>query len=141
MKRLISVMLAGLLMGGVALGANGPLTDQKGQKRSTRERGAAVRDDDRRGVEVHVSFSTQDVRVMKEYYGPRFRNLPPGLQKKFKRNGQLPPGWQKKMEPFPVLLERDLAVLPQGYRRGVIDGHAVLYNPKTQVIVDVVVLF
>jgi hypothetical protein len=45
------------------------------------------------------------------------------------------------MEPFPLAVERQLVVLPYGYRRGVIDGHAVIYNPRTQVIVDLAVLF
>jgi len=45
------------------------------------------------------------------------------------------------MEPFPVALQRDLVVLPSGYQRGVIDGHAVIYNSRTQVIVDLAVLF
>ena len=45
------------------------------------------------------------------------------------------------MEPFPVAVERQLVVLPAGYSRGVVDGHAVIYNPRTQVIFDVAVLF
>ena len=79
--------------------------------------------------------------MIREYYAPRYRNLPPGLQKKLARTGQLPPGWQKKMEPFPVVVERDLVVLPAGYRRGVIDGHAVIYDSRTHVMVDVAVLY
>lgn len=55
--------------------------------------------------------------------------------------GELPPGWKKKFEPFPVALERQLTMLPSSYRRGVIDGHAVIYNSRTHVIVDVAVLF
>jgi hypothetical protein len=82
-----------------------------------------------------------DVRIIREYYGTRFEGLPPGLEKKYRRTGQLPPGWQKKMEPFPVAVERQLEVLPPGYSRGVIDGHGVIYNPRTHVIFDVAVLF
>jgi hypothetical protein len=95
---------------------------------------------ERTSVDVHVSFSKRDVVIIREYYGPRYRKLPPGLQKKLARTGTLPPGWQKKMEPFPVRLERDLVVLPRGYRRGVLDGHAVIYRPDTQVIIDVAIL-
>ena len=51
--------------------------------------------------------------ILRNYYAPRYRNLPPGLQKKVARGGQLPPGWQKKFEPFPVVLERQLPVLPR----------------------------
>ena len=38
-------------------------------------------------------------------------------------------------------LERRLPVLPPEYRRGVFDGHAVIYNTRSNVIVDVAVLF
>jgi hypothetical protein len=34
-----------------------------------------------------------------------------------------------------------MVVLPADYRRGVIDGTAVIYNPRTRVIVDATVLF
>ena len=91
--------------------------------------------------DIHIVFSSQDVRLIREYYAPRYRKLPPGLQKKLARTGQLPPGWQKKMQPFPVALEQKLVVLPTGYQRGVIDGHAVIYRPGTSVIIDATVLF
>lgn len=88
---------------------------------------------------VDIRFSTGNVRVIREYYAPRYRQLPPGLQKKYARTGQLPPGWEKKMEPLPVAIERELPRLPDGYRRGVIDGHAVITRGGT--IIDVAVLF
>ena len=88
-----------------------------------------------------VHFSAENVRVIREYYAPRYRQLPPGLQKKYARTGQLPPGWQKRMEPLPVKIERDLPPLPDGYRRGVIDAHAVVYNSRAGTIIDVAVLF
>src|SRR5262245_22141754 len=87
-----------------------------------------------------VVFSPRDVRLIRAYYGPRYRGLPPGLQKKLRRTGSLPPGWQKKLQPFPVVLERQLVVLPYGYRRVVIDGNAVLFDPRTRAIVDVTML-
>jgi Ni/Co efflux regulator RcnB len=86
-------------------------------------------------------FQEQDVRIIREYYEPRYRSLPPGLAKKYRRTGQLPPGWQKKMQPLPIEVERRLVVLPPEYRRGYIDGTVVVYSPHTQVIVDVVALF
>ncbi len=90
---------------------------------------------------VRIAFQPREVRIIREYYGPRYRSLPPGLQKKYHRTGQLPPGWQKKMQPFPVAVERQMTVLPGGYSRGVIDGHAIIYNSRTQTIVDLAVLF
>ena len=93
------------------------------------------------GTHVEFHFSTGNVRVMRDYYAPRYRQLPPGLQKKYARTGQLPPGWAKRMEPLPVAIERDLPRLPDGYRRGVIDGHAVIYSSRAGTIIDVAVLF
>jgi hypothetical protein len=135
MKRLIVVIVAAHLAGSVAVAAD---AGDKGQKRAKHQRAVTARND---RLDIHVSFSTREVRLIREYYAPRYRKLPPGLQKKLARTGTLPPGWQKKMEPFPLALERDLVVLPQGYRRGVIDGHAVIYQPRTQAIIDVAVLF
>jgi len=66
--------------------------------------------------------------------------LPPGLAK-YDRTGQLPPGWQQKLRPFPVAVEQQLVVLPPEYRRGIIYGYAVVYNPRTQIIVDVAAVF
>src|SRR5687767_4763386 len=90
---------------------------------------------------VDFHFSTGHVHTIREYYAPRYRNLPPGLQKKYARTGQLPPGWQKKLEAFPVELDRRLVTLPAGYRRGVVDGHAVIFDDRTNVLIDVAVLF
>jgi hypothetical protein len=90
---------------------------------------------------VHVVFSTEDVRVIREYYAPRYRSLPPGLQKKYARTGQLPPGWQKKLEPLEPVVERRLVALPAGYRRGIVDGRAVIYDDRTHVMVDMAVVF
>lgn len=86
-------------------------------------------------------FRHEDVRVIREYYEPRYRSVPPGLAKKYQRTGHLPPGWEKKMEPLPVVVERELVPLPPTYRRGYIDGTVVVYSPKTHVMVDVVALF
>ena len=102
------------------------------------------RDDDERRRDHHAAkcyFEPHDVRIIRGYYEPRYRSLPPGLAKKFARTGHLPPGWEKKMEPLPVVVERDLVVLPPGYQRGYIDGSVVVYVPRTQVVIDVVPLF
>ena len=91
--------------------------------------------------EANCYFRQNDVRVIREYYQPRYRALPPGLAKKYERTGRLPPGWEKKMEPLPVEIEQRLVVLPPEYRRGYIDGSIVVYSPRTHVVVDVVAVF
>jgi hypothetical protein len=86
-------------------------------------------------------FQPRDIRIVREYYVPQYRGLPPGQAKKLYRTGHLSPGWERKMQPIPVVVEQELIPLPNGYRRGVIDGYVVVYSPRTQVVVDVVALF
>jgi hypothetical protein len=128
MKPMMYLMLAALL----AIGTTRSVSAEPGKKHATKYQ--RVRPRDSRGP-AHVVFLPSDLRVIREYYGPRYRNLPPGLQKKYARTGQLPPGWQKKVEPFPFAVERRLALLPAGYHRGFVDGHAVIYDSR-HVIVD-----
>jgi len=86
-------------------------------------------------------FQPRDIGIITGYYRPQERRLPPGLAKKYYRTGQLPPGWQKKLQPLPVAIERQLIVLPPQYRRGIIDGYVVVYDPLARVILDVVAAF
>ena len=134
MKRTLGVLAAALLI-------SGAVVESQGRGKSTDagiDRAAPVQ---HVSGSVQIVFGRQDRQVIREYYAPRYRNLPPGLQKKLQRTGQLPPGWQKRFEPFPVTLERQLVALPAGYRRGVMDGHAVIFDDRTHVIFDVAVLF
>ena len=138
MKRMTSFTLIGaFLLVGTVLAAESP-GRERGRKQGNdgRDRpNVAAR------VDVHVAFGPNDVVILREFYAPRYSNLPHGLQKKVARGGRLPPGWQKKIEPFPVAIERRLAPLSSGYRRGVIDGHGVIYNARTNVIVDLAVRY
>jgi hypothetical protein len=128
MKRVIGPMIVGLLLAGTVVFA-----DPHGHGKQHRKEEHA------RGRE-HVVWITQDVQIVRDYYAPRYKNLPPGLRKKYARTGQLPPGWQKKMQPLPPAIEARCAPLPAGYHRGVIDAHAVIYDARGTVI-DVAVLF
>lgn len=100
--------------------------------------------DDRDGARVSVNFSNyriprEEAVVVSDYYGGR--SLPPGLAKKLRRGGSLPPGWQKKIQPVPAAVEQRLAPLPEGCRRGIIDGAFVVYEPNRGLIVDVMASF
>jgi hypothetical protein len=86
-------------------------------------------------------FEPYEVRVLTDYYRPQARALPPGLPKKLYRTGHLPPGWERKIEPLPPTVEMRLALLPSRYRRGIIDGYALVYEPATQLVIDVTPLF
>jgi hypothetical protein len=139
-KRKMFLTIATMLLGGAVLTAE---HTQKSKKHKDKDGDAVVVSADKASgaaVAVSVAWGTRDIEIVRRHYAPQYRNLPPGLQKKYARTGQLPPGWQKKMAPFPASLERDCAPLPAGYRRGVIDAHAVIYNSRG-VIIDVAVLF
>ena len=106
------------------------------------------------GISGHVAvdvFIGKDQEMIRRYYvdhpgalppglAKRGGDLPPGLAKQLARKGHLPPGLEKKLTPFPVALEGQLAPLKPGLVRGVIEGRAVIYNPKTSVIFDVLVI-
>ena len=134
MKPLICVTLASLLLGSAAVSAEQNQRSKHLNQKATPAR-ASVQG------EVRVVFSTGDVKLIHEYYAPEYRHLPRGMSKKLVRTGTLPPGWQKKMQPFPLELARRLGPVPDGFKRGVINGQAVIYNSRTHVILDVTVLF
>jgi hypothetical protein len=137
-RHLGAAALCFMIMTATSLVAGPPGKDDKGSK-GKRGQGAPTQTAVHTGTHVDFHFSTGHVHTIREYYAPRYRNLPPGLQKKYARTGQLPPGWEKKMEPLPVVIEREMPRLPAGYRRGVIDGHVVIARGST--IIDVAVLF
>ena len=138
MKRLMYLAIGAVLIQTTAAAA--PDKDKNKNKGNGKQETIAVDHADT-GVAVHVVFASGDVQIIREHYAPRYRNLPPGLRKKVARGGALPPGWQKKYEPFPESLERRLVRLPPEYRRGVFDGHAVIYDRRSNVVIDVAVLF
>ncbi len=141
MKAVMWMAVAGMLLGGAAFADHAEAGDRRKHERERRVEGRY----DRR-VEVRYArgdaryFRERDVYVVREYYRPYYRPLPPGLRKRYYRTGHLPPGWAKRMRPVPVYIEREMVAVPRGYRRGIIDGHVVVYSPRG-VIVDVAVLF
>jgi len=86
-------------------------------------------------------FEPRDVWLVSDYYANRYRPLPPGAAKKYYRTGQLPAGWKGQLEALAPAVERRLIALPDGYRRGVIGGSLIVYDPQTQMILDTVVMF
>ena len=140
MRLLISAMLMTVFLAGPAA-AKQHWHDDKGH---WNKHWKHADDDDDREYDHRAGvcyFPPADVRVISEYYAPRYQRLPPGLAKKLARTGHLPPGWEKRIEPLPIVVERQLIALPEGYRRGIIDGQAVIYLPRTQVVIDVAGLF
>jgi len=135
MSILRAVVVGILLFGGASITGE----TQRGGRGDDRKTDSTSRET-RIQADVRIVFSSEEIQIVREHYNTRFRNLPPGLQKKLARGGQLPPGWQKKVETFPPELERRLLRLPAGHHRGVVDGHAVIYVPGGG-IVDATVLY
>lgn len=134
MKRVLLVT-ALALAATVTLSAN---AKNKDSKRAAKKEAVAI---NVAPEATYVHFSLAEEQLIREYYAPRYRSLPPGLQKKVERGGQLPPGWRKKVQPFPYEIERRLAPMPRDCRRGVVDGHAVIYRTGSETVIDVAVLF
>ena len=131
MKRSVLVVLAALVMAASTEIAAGSQNGHGGNQ----VHGHDVRPIDRRDRARY--FAPGDLRLLRGCYRPRYHELPPGLQKKLYRTGRLPPGWERKMRPFPWRVERRLVGLPPYYRRGFLDRYAVVYYPRTRVIVDI----
>lgn len=102
-----------------------------------------------KGKSGAVAFSTDERRIIVQYYGgqgghlppelaKRGGDLPPGLAKQLQRNGTLPPGLQKKIEPIPPDLVRMLPPPPEGHRRVVVGTWALLIRDATNVVLDII---
>ena len=141
MKPLTCVILAGVLLAGATVGTPAAEAGDRKHWRRDRDHGRYDRDHGRYDRGRHERyFSEREVYLVREYYRPRHRALPRGLRAHYYRRGYLPPGWHRRIRPYPVYVEREIVVLPHGYRRGIIDGHAVIYNSRG-LIIDVAVLF
>jgi hypothetical protein len=91
-------------------------------------------------------FTRQETILIGSWYR-RGKGLPPGLAKKqhlppgqaqqLRKGVMLPPGLLRVAEPLPLVIEKQLYVLPTGYRRAVIAGNIVIMNEKTALIYDV----
>jgi hypothetical protein len=100
-----------------------------------------------------VRFTVEERRIIYDYYhknqkskhkglppglAKRGGNLPPGLQRKFERDGQLPPGLQKRLEPLPTDLTRRLPRLPEHWERVIIERDIVLIDRRSNRILDII---
>jgi len=132
-RSLVTVIIAGVLLGGTMLASNAEAGD--GRHHGKHGRGAVVYESRHGGY-----WRPHDVVVIRDYYRPYYRPVPRGYERLYYRGGYLPGGWQRRIRPVPVYLEPELVVVPQGYRRGIIDGRAVVYNNRG-FILDVAVLF
>jgi Ni/Co efflux regulator RcnB len=142
-KSLMTVVLASVLLGSLGVTTQVEASDHDRNRKEWKHRRSHDRDRDRDHDRVGRRdryFADREVLVIRDYYRPHRRSLPGGLRHRYYRTGYLPHGWAKRMRRMPVYVERELVVLPHGYHRGIIDGHAVVYN-ASGLIIDVAVLF
>jgi hypothetical protein len=94
-----------------------------------------------------IGFGSSDRSLVRDYVRglpadglppglSQHHRLPPGLEKQLRRHGRLPPGLEKKLTPFPADLEARLAPLPQDCARAFLSGRAVIFNRRSQLILD-----
>jgi Ni/Co efflux regulator RcnB len=146
-NRLIRLLFAALLACSVA--TIPALAQGNGKAKGHDKKDPKEKGDDDRGPEQY-QFRQQDREYVSSYYSKHGKSkgmppgqakkngdLPPGLEKQLQRNGTLPPGLEKKMQPCPVEITRQLPPLPPDYQRGVVGASIVIYNRKTNIVVDV----
>jgi hypothetical protein len=136
--------IASLLL--LALAFAGAQAFAQGKKQSPQTAGEKVRTV---LPEAERVFTVQERTVIKDWFAnPRNlsglppglakrEKLPPGLERQLKERGKLPPGLQKKIQPLPPELDKQLRVLPTGWRRVVIAGNVIMMNEKTAVAYDI----
>jgi hypothetical protein len=134
-KALLTVIVAGVLLGG-AFATNAEAGDHGHGKRGRDARyyrdGGHYRN--------NRYFRDRDVVVIRDYYRPYYRPAPRGVHYRYYRGGYLPPGWRTRVVAVPVYLEPRFVPVPYGYHRGLIDGHAVVYNSRG-FILDIAAVF
>lgn len=139
MRALLTVIVAGVLLGGTVFADRAEAGNGKGHKHrhggySGGYRGAYYQGPYYKGR----YFRGPDVVVIRDYYRPYYRPVPRVVH--YYPGHYLPPGWRTRVVPVPVYLEPRLAHVPYGYHRGIIDAHAVVYNSRG-LIIDVAALF
>jgi hypothetical protein len=142
-KALLTVVVAGVLLGSTVFVDSAEAGNGKGHKRGHYRaggyyggysQGAHYRGPYYRGR----YFRGPDVVVIRDYYRPYYRPVPAVVH--YYPGHYLPPGWRTRIVPVPVYLEPRLVHVPYGYQRGIIDAHAVIYNSRG-LIIDVAALF
>jgi hypothetical protein len=76
MKRTIYLAIAGVLVSSTLYAGPAASDHEKGKKAKYEPVSNSSS-----SVSVRVVFIPREVRVIREYYGPRYQSLPPGLQR------------------------------------------------------------
>lgn len=134
MSRLICIFAAALMIAAPAFPQGRGKAKGKGHQKQEEAAKAAPLDRD-----VIVNYYREQPGGLPPGLAKR-DGLPPGLDNQLRRNGTLPPGLAKKVAPLPRALEGRLPPCPPDTRRGIIGGIAVMYNSRTGLVIDSVVV-
>jgi hypothetical protein len=146
-RRVFVVLLAGLLFPVLpALGQNNGNGNGNGNGKA-KGHDKHKKDTEQQDYQRYY-FRPEDRKMVTAYYSKhksglppglakRNGDLPPGLEKQLQRNGQLPPGLEKKLAPCPVEVVRQLPPIPPDYQRSVIGANIIIFDKRTNIIVDV----
>ena len=140
MKALLTVIMAGVLLGGVF--ADRAEAGDRGHGKRGRVNARYYRDGGnyRGGTSYRGGyFRPRDVVVIRDYYRPRTTVRCPTRIATIAAAICRPDG-EPVSSPVPVYLEPQFVPVPYGYSRGFIDGHAVVYN-KSGFILDIAAVF
>jgi len=96
---------------------------------------------ERQGKEEHgraeYHFRQEDARRLREHYS-NFNHVDVKHRHRLAAGERLTGDWHKRIRPVPEEVIRELPPPPPGYVFGYIDGYAVVYDPGTGMIADVI---
>ena len=85
-------------------------------------------------------FRAQDQSRLRENYRSSFRerdHVDVAHRPHFTVGGRLPGDWRARIHPVPEAVYREFPTIPAGLEIGYLDGYAVVYDPATMEIVEV----
>jgi len=93
-----------------------------------------ARGEERQKPEYH--FRQEDNQRLREHYKD-INKVDRAHREHFVAGGHLPEDWRRHIRPVPAVVIRELPPIPAGYVAGYYDGYAVVYDPNTGVILEV----
>ena len=85
-------------------------------------------------------FRAEDQTRLREHYRTNFREhdrIDAAHRPSFVVGGRLPRDWKGRIHPVPEVVYREFPPIPAGLQIGYLDGYAVVYDPVTLEIVEV----
>ncbi len=85
-------------------------------------------------------FRAGDQSRLREHYKTNFRandRIDVGKRPKLVVGGRLPGDWKGRIHPVPEAVYREFPAIPTGLEIGYLDGYAVVYDPVSLEIVEV----